>query len=421
MKLSSSAFSAFLSGAVLVGPIFGSSSSYNEDDHHDILHGVPLRQSSLGNHDSCAIDNLNNLKCWGDIYGVSKPTLISLDSEDATYATQISLGGYHACAIDNLNNLKCWGSNYHGQIGDGTTVDKSTPTLISLHAEDAIYVTQIELGGAHSCAIDNLNGLRCWGENFYGQLGDGTYRNKKSATNIISLGDDETSYATHIALGRRHTCAINNFNSLLCWGGNLFGQLGDGTLVDKIVPTTISIDDNETNYATQIALGQFHTCAIDNFNNLKCWGQNFFGQIGDGTNLNMRVMPTTISLGDDEATYPTKIALGGDHTCAIDNLNNLKCWGKNWYGEVGDGTNDLKDSPTNILLGDDETADATHIALGRFHTCAIKDSNMIFCWGQNKHGEIGDGTDVDKYEPTLIPLDQPFLDGGNIKEERAFN
>lgn len=321
------------------------------------------------------------------------PTFASTSSSGTP--PQVALGQKHSCAIDTHRTLKCWGQNWDGQVGDGTNLDKIEPTTISLGNDDT-KATQIKAGGSHTCAVDNLNVLKCWGNNEHGQVGDDTNENRTEPTTISLV--DAGSYATQIELGSYHTCAIDNHNVLQCWGQNYHGQLGDGSTEGKKKPVIISLGDDTD--VIHIELGEGHTCAVDDLKNLLCWGANGSGQLGDGT-MEDKSNPTTISLGDD--THPKKIELGHFHSCAIDNHNVLKCWGSNSSGQLGDGTNDYKTEPTAVSLsGNDDTIFAIDIALGDRHTCIVDNYNVLKCWGQNLYGQIGDGTKLDKKEPTTI-------------------
>ncbi len=382
------------------------------------------------------------------------PTLISIggadgndngkgnNSNDEAYPTKIALGAYHTCAIDNLNNLKCWGMGWMGQLGLGTVENKNVPTIISLGDNDgngngygngdsngdgdgdggSIYPVQLALGGFHTCIIDNIDNLKCWGYNIDGQVGDGTdgyYEQDKVTPTLISLCN--ATYATQIALGGYHTCVIDSLDNIQCWGLNDNGQLGDGTYENKNTPTLISLggdddhDDRDATYPTKLFLGAHHSCIIDNLNNLKCWGLNSDGQLGDGT-LDNKNMPTTISLGGGDKRFPAQLALGGFHSCSIDDLNNLKCWGSNVEGQLGDGSNDNKHLPTTISLGEDDTTYPIQIVLGFVHTCVVDNFNDIMCWGSNWEGQLGDGTAESKNTPTKISLALPFV-VESIKEE----
>eukprot|EP00551_Chaetoceros_affinis_P014668 CAMPEP_0203690138 /NCGR_PEP_ID=MMETSP0091-20130426/2510_1 /ASSEMBLY_ACC=CAM_ASM_001089 /TAXON_ID=426623 /ORGANISM="Chaetoceros affinis, Strain CCMP159" /LENGTH=385 /DNA_ID=CAMNT_0050560117 /DNA_START=50 /DNA_END=1207 /DNA_ORIENTATION=+ len=302
----------------------------------------------------------------------------------------LSLGGNHACVTTIDNKLKCWGVNEFGQVGDGTTTNRNLPTNIDLGLN--VLVQEISLGRWHTCAITNDNKLKCWGQNEQGQVGDGT-RTTRNLPTSIDLGLNV--FPQQVALGWYHTCAITNGNNLKCWGYNANGQLGDGTNDVTNLPTNIDLGLNV--FPQQVALGAIHTCAITNDNKLKCWGDNEYGQVGDGTMID-RNIPTNIDLGLN--AYPQEIALGSEHTCAVMNDNKLKCWGRNEYGQVGDGTTSDRNIPTTIDLG--LNAYAQEVALGESYTCAITNDDKLKCWGFNGDGQLGDGTTTDRTTPTSV-------------------
>jgi len=303
---------------------------------------------------------------------------------------EISLGRWHTCAITNDNKLKCWGQNEQGQVGDGTRTTRNLPTSIDLGLN--VFPQQVALGWYHTCAITNGNNLKCWGYNANGQLGDGT-NDVTLVPTTIDFGLNV--FPQEVALGAFHTCAITNDNKLKCWGDNSFGQVGDGTMIDRNLPTNIDLGLNV--FPQQVALGSMHTCAVMNDNKLKCWGWNEYGQVGDGTMID-RIIPTTIDLGLN--AYAQEIALGSEHTCAVMNDNKLKCWGLNEYGQVGDGTTSDRNIPTTIDLG--LNAYAQEVALGESYTCAITNDDKLKCWGFNGDGQLGDGTTTDRTTPTSV-------------------
>ena len=170
----------------------------------------------------------------------------------------------------------------------------------------------------------------------------------------------------------------------MCWGLNTNGQLGDGTRSTRRTPKVISLDVDE--YAVEIGTSNFHTCVITNLEKLKCWGANYSGQIGDGTKI-LRTTPTTVDLGLD--VVPTQVALGEYHSCIISNNGSLKCWGNNYYGQLGDGTRTHRLTPKTISL--DTNLYAVKVSAGNSHTCAVSNDGMLRCWGRNQYGEVGVG------------------------------
>jgi hypothetical protein len=297
--------------------------------------------------------------------------------------SEISAGGYHTCGIREDGKVLCWGLNGAGQIGDGTTVHKLTPTLI---AGDYTY-TAISTGSYHTCGIREDGKVLCWGDNHAGQIGDGTSGTNRLVPTLIA-GDD--TY-TAISAGYQHTCGMRaSDGKVLCWGLNDAGALGDGTRVDHLTPTLIAGDDTYT----AISAGALHTCGIREDGKVLCWGYNNYGELGDGNRF-ARLTPTLIA-GDD--TY-TAIRAGSEHVCGIREDGKVLCWGYNSNGQIGDDTSGTDRLVPTPIAGDDTY---TAISAGGHHTCAIREDDKALCWGQNDYSQLGDGTTTDRYVPTLV-------------------
>ena len=345
---------------------------------------------TLGQFHTCALQNQAFVYCWGpNSFGRLGdgsttqrlvPTLI--DVGDGTTITQLALGGRHSCALLSTGRVKCWGYNIKGQLGDGTTTDRLTPTVINV--DNGTAVTQLALGGDHSCALLENGRIKCWGSNSNGQLGDGT---RTSAARPIphSINGDNGTIFTYLALGETHSCALMDNGTVKCWGRNIHGQLGDGTKTKRPIPKRINIDEENT--VTQLALGYWHTCALLDNGKVKCWGYNLHGQIGDGSTTERR-NPTAINVDDGRAV--TQLALGYFHSCALLDNGAIKCWGQNDYGQLGDGSTTTRLNPTVINVGDGRAV--TQLALGDYHSCALLDNGMAKCWGRNDFGQLGDGS-----------------------------
>eukprot|EP00900_Chrysochromulina_parva_P003276 jgi/Chrpa1/1294/Chrysochromulina_OHIO_Genome00005895-RA len=363
-----------------------------------VRHGRQLTSQSdllaLGLYHTCAYVTASALlKCWGwnaldqlgDGTTIDRATPTTIDVGGAVGL--LALGSYHACAYVTASALlKCWGFNANGQLGDGTTISRATPTTIYVGGA----VGLLALGGLHTCAYVTASArLKCWGYNVYGQLGDGTTTDRATPTTINVGGA-----VGLLALGGLHTCAYVTSSTLLkCWGANVFGQLGDGTRTDRATPTTIDVGGA----VGLLALGGLHTCAYVTASALlKCWGSNEYGQLGDSTTT-QRSTPTTINVGGAVGL----LALGGYHTCAYVTASALlKCWGSNGNGMLGDGTTTNRAAPTTINVG----GAVGLLALGESHTCAyVTNSTLLKCWGRNSFGQLGDGTTTDRISPTLFP------------------
>jgi len=357
---------------------------------------------------TCAILDGGSVSCWGyNAYGGlgdgtttnrNTPTQTSSLGTDRT-AVAISAGSVHTCAILDDGSVSCWGGNVYGQLGDGTTTDRNAPTQISSLGTDRTAVA-ITAGDFHTCAILDDGSVSCWGYNIKGQLGDGTTTNRNTPTQTSSLGADRTAVA--ITGGDYHTCAILDDGSVSCWGYNGNGQLGDGTTTDsRNTPTqTSSLGTDRT--AVAITAEGPSTCAILDDGSVSCWGYNAYGQLGDGTTTNRNTPTQTSSLGSGRTAV--SITVGYRHTCAILDDGSVSCWGYNGYGGLGDGTTTNRNTPTpTSSLGTDRTAVA--ITAGAYHTCAILDDGSVSCWGYNAYGQLGDGTTTHRFTPTAIEIE----------------
>ena len=295
--------------------------------------------------------------------------------------TDINSGTSHSCAILDDGSIRCWGNNANGQLGDGSRDDRLIPTLVNTPL--GRNATSLSTGLAHSCAIFDDHSLRCWGDNSYGQLGDGTLIERILPTSV-NLGNGRS--AISVSLGQTHTCAILDDNSLKCWGGNANGQLGDESTSDRKSPQSISFGGYDV---TSVSAGAYHTCALLNDTSINCWGDNWHGQLGDGSNDKQL---TPVSLGDQ---YQSRsISSGSFHTCAIMINNSLYCWGLNSGGQLGNGDFNNTNVPSMVALSENQITST--VGSGFHHTCVILDVGAIMCWGDNTKGQLGDGTNIGK-------------------------
>jgi alpha-tubulin suppressor-like RCC1 family protein len=257
-----------------------------------------------------------------------RPTPVNV-SGLASGVIATTANGSNTCALTSGGGVKCWGGNSEGQLGDGSTTDRVTPVdVIGLTSG----VVAIATGYYHTCALMDAvhgGGVKCWGSNYYGQLGDGTTTDRTTPVNVSGL----TSGVVAIAAGGGHTCALMDAvhgGGVKCWGDNRFGQLGDGTTVERHTPADVS---ELTSGAIVVAAGWCHTCAVTNGGGAKCWGANWNGQLGDGT-VTRRFTPVNVS---GLASGVVAVTAGGHHTCALTSGGGVKCWGTNTYGELGIG------------------------------------------------------------------------------------
>ena len=308
-------------------------------------------------------------------------------------AVAIGAGALHACALLGRGEVACWGYNGRGQLGNGafTVSTEPTPAAIVSGLSGAIAIAA---GSDHTCAIVAGGEVRCWGWNASGQLGDGTYTNRPVPVPVSGL-----SGATAIAAGRNHTCAVVSGGAVRCWGNNyVAGPLGvqpgaQGGAIAHPVPVTVG---GGLTGATGVAIRGGHTCAIVAGGEVRCWGWGFEGQLGKGTSPPLAGPNPATAQGLSGAVA---LAAGEDHTCAVLSDGEARCWGQNTFGKVGDGTTTNRFAPVPVsgLSG------VIAIGAGEDHSCAIVAGGEVRCWGWNASGQLGDFTTVDRATPVPVP------------------
>jgi len=345
---------------------------------------------AAGGYHTCALTDANGIKCWGhNAYGqlgigITKDRFAPVDIPSLTSGViTVKAGRYHTCAVTTVGGVKCWGNNAFGQLGDGTTTERPTPVDVSGLTTG---VKDLALGRFHSCALMKAGGIRCWGHNDHGQLGDGTKIDKPTPVFAQLSGG-----AKAIIAGEYHTCAITKGGAAQCWGYNADGELGDGSLLDRNHPVQVVGLLSGVNL---LAGGAFHSCAVIGVGKARCWGANSYGQLGDGT-TQTRQTPTDVF----QLSGVAGIDGGHYHTCAFTNAGVVKCWGLNLHGQLGDGTNITRKKP--IVVSDLPAATA-RLSAGGQHTCARNGAGRIRCWGNNGDGQLGDDTGADQHSPVHV-------------------
>ena len=315
--------------------------------------------SSGGRH-TCAILDNGAVSCWGDgAWGrlgnggtsdKSTPTLTSSLGTGRT-AVALSSGTWHTCAILDNGAVSCWGEGGYGQLGNGGISDKTSPTLTSSLGTGRTAVA-LSSGAYHTCAILDNGAVSCWGRGTDGQLGNGATSDKSTPTLTSSLGTGRTAVA--LSSGGFHTCAILDNGAVSCWGDGDYGRLGNGGSSAKTTPTlTSSLGTGRT--AVALSSGRFHTCAILDNGAVSCWGDGDDGRLGNGATSDKSTPTFTSSLG----TGRTAVALssGGYHTCAILDNGAVSCWGGGYWGQLGNGGTSDRSTPTlTSSLGTGRTA-----------------------------------------------------------------
>jgi len=277
-------------------------------------------------------------------------------------ATAVVANQRHGCALIDGGTVRCWGANQYGQLGDGTTEDSGAASAPVIGIEGA---TSLSAGIDFSCAVLGVGSVRCWGFNLSGQVGDGTTLNIAMESRQVR----GVRGATAVAAGGSHACAIAAAGAVVCWGSNEFGQLGDGTTVDRLRPVTVE----GLVGATALSAGSGFTCALLGDRSVRCWGINGLGQLGDGTDEDRSVPAPVADLGGVDT-----IASGLIASCAVLVDGRVRCW--------GDHEPDVSRSRSRqpgrawTIAG---ISDAAQVALGDLRTCVTDDDGRPGCWSSD--------------------------------------
>jgi alpha-tubulin suppressor-like RCC1 family protein len=310
---------------------------------------------SAGDVYTCALTAVGGVKCWGNHeYGQLGNGTTTYDSFFSNTAvdvrgltsgvSDISTGRTHACALTIAGGVKCWGKNDYGQLGDGSEIDSSTPVDVSGLTSG---VSAISAGGSHTCALTVRGGIMCWGDNKNGQLGNGTNRRADTPIEVDGL----TSGVSAISAGGTHTCALTTDGGVKCWGENEFGELGNGATYFSMTPVDVI---GLTSGVSAISAGGSHTCALTLRGAVMCWGNNGNGQLGQKASWRDKLLGTTPYRrvpvdASGLASGVSAISAGTFHTCALTAGSGVKCWGNNGNGQLGDGTTNERNTPVDVV------------------------------------------------------------------------
>ncbi|MEZ4866391.1 MAG: hypothetical protein R3C14_34050 [Caldilineaceae bacterium] len=359
--------------------------------------GSGVSAISAGNNHTCALTNTGGVKCWGYNSsgqlgnGSTASSSVPVDvSGLGSGVNAISAGSSHTCTVATAGGVKCWGSNAWGQLGNNSTASSSVPVDVSGLSNG---VSMISAGGSHTCAVTN-GGVKCWGYNTYGQLGNNSTAESSAPVDVSGLG----SGVNAISAGSNHTCAVTSTGGSKCWGYNSFGRLGNNSTAESSVPVDVS---GLTSGVSTISASDFLTCSLTSAGGAKCWGNNGYGRLGNNSTAESSV-PVDV---DGLSSGVSMISAGGFHTCAVTSAGGVKCWGYNSSGQLGNNSTVDSSVPVDVLgLGSGVSA----ISVGDFHTCVLTSAGGVKCWGYNSSGQLGNNSTVD----SSVPVDVDGLSSG---------
>ena len=334
-------------------------------------------------------------------------TCLHARSADTRHFVLVTAGADHACALTDRGEAYCWGSNEFGQLGNGST--DSAPRLTPVRVQTDAEFTVVAAGFTHTCALKRDGTAWCWGANDTAQLGDGTTKNAPTPTPLPIQVKTDVKFKS-IGPGGGHTCAVSVDGVGYCWGGNWHGQLGVGDRDgDSAAPCCYRLPRpirTELQLGSAVA-GGISSCAVAKDGKAYCWGSPQEGRLGtgaaDAANKSADKTTPTLVLGD--ALFTTVMPRAW-HTCGLSTTHAVLCWG-------GDMFQMKSPVPERVPLPDE----ASIITTGQFHDCALTRARIAYCWGTNTDGELGDGTTRDSVTPQRVSTDRRFAAisaGGNI-------
>ena len=342
-------------------------------------------------------------------------------------------------AVGSDGNAYAWGDNTYGQLGDGTTTQRTTPVIVKKPAgapEDFTYV-QVSAGGQHSLALGSDGYAYAWGHNDSGQLGNDSIPTGQFNSNARSLvpvrvrDPDITTdtskglKVTQVSAGYDHSLAMDSNGNAYAWGDDKYGQLGDRTTIQQTTPVMVKKPDHKT-YAdlpedftyVQVSAGGDHSLAVGSDGYAYAWGYNYYGQLGNNTSDDHSSIPVRV-LDPDSPTDASKglktiqVSGGQEHSLAVDSEGHVYAWGLNSYGQLGDNTRNNRTIPVKVFVSNRSTSSAYHllnavlVSGGWRHSLAISTDGNANAWGENRYGQLGDNSRNDSNVPVPVVFPLP--------------
>jgi alpha-tubulin suppressor-like RCC1 family protein len=345
----------------------------------------------------------------GDGTTINRTTPVAVDTSGALLGKTviaIAAGWNHTVVLTSDGKLFAWGANNVGQLGDGTTNSSATPVAVNMSgALLGKSVSAIAANGSHTVALTSDGKLFGWGHNVYGALGDGTTINRTTPVAVVMSGVLLGKTVTAITAGRDHTVVLTSDGKLFAWGANGRGALGDVTTINRTTPVAVAMSGALLGKTVSaVTAGNGYTVALTSEGKVFAWGWGQFGQLGVGTTWDF-LGPTVEASGALLGKTVIAIAAHNVSTVALTSDGQVFAWGWNRWGQLGDGTNSDRTTPVAIdmsgaLLGKTVSA----IAAGWGHTVALTSDGKLFAWGLNDFGQLGDGTTNSSVTPVAVNM-----------------
>ena len=370
-----------------------------------------IKDVAPGSYHSCAVDDSGAVLCWGSnssgaLGGTGADNSVPTPVPGLTSGvTSVVTGTGFSCAIARGGSVHCWGYNGDGELGNNVYTDSSVPVAVTGLSSG---VHALVAGVGHTCALKADQSVWCWGQNGNGQLGNGSTTASPVPVAVSGLG----SGVRTLSAGAFHTCALKNDGSVLCWGLNGDGELGNNASSDSSIPVAVTGLSSGSGVRA-VATGQSDTCALKNDQSVWCWGYNFDGELGNTSGVSSAVPIAISALSSGSGVVA--LAAGGDYTsigsgiCALKSDGSVWCWGANYVGELGN--NSYANSAVPVAVSGLPSG-VTSLASGVYNgtTCALTHAGGVSCWGWNRDGQLARGGAPNIAAPALfLPSPSRFV------------
>ena len=322
----------------------------------------------------CALLSDGTVQCWGGS-PIMKDSSVPVAVSSISNASAIANGGAHTCAVLSGGMVQCWGQNIASDLGSVSSADSPVPVPVS----GISNATAVSTNLSHTCARLCDGTVQCWGDNYPTDL----------PYSYVPLTVSGITNAVAVAAGEFSACALLSDGTVQCWGDNFNGDLGDGST--SVLGNNVPVPASGITNAIAISAGPSDTCSLLGDGTVQCWGWNTYGQLGNGTTLTNSSVPVTVS----GITNAVAVSTGNTHTCAVLSSGSIQCWGNNPFGQLGNGTTTDSSVPVTVS----GITNAVAVTTGEANTCALLSGGSVQCWGG---GELGNGTTTNSSVPVTV-------------------